>query len=79
MDLKYEYDPFQDEGTGTTKDIGHYKFINYPFDKYEIKIKLSDDNKFLGIIEIKINKEFLSHKQKTISKGFHDVDDFYQE
>ena len=24
-------------------------------------------------------KEFLSHKQKIISRGFHDVDEFYQE
>ncbi|GAI43482.1 unnamed protein product, partial [marine sediment metagenome] len=51
----------------------------YPFDKYLITIKLSPSNEFIGIVEIKVNKDFLSYKQKLPPKGFHDVEEFYKE
>jgi len=57
----------------------NYKVIVYPLDKYLIKIKLTPSNEFIEIIEIKVNKSFLSHKQKMTSKGYHDVDEFYRE
>lgn len=56
-----------------------YKDVIYPFDKYEIKVRLTPDNVFIGIIEVKINKDFLSYKQKVTSKAFHDVEEFYRE
>ena len=55
-----------------------YKTIVYPFGKYQITIKLSLNNEFIGILEVKVNKDFLSYRQ-NISKGFHDVDEFYRE
>lgn len=66
------------DATGNHQN-GDFKTIVYPFDKYEIKVKLSMDNKFIGIVEIKLNKEFLSFKQKMASQGVHDVDKFYRE
>ena len=75
----YNYGNFRNQGTGGYDLPDDYKIIIYPFDKYEIKIKLTPSNEFIGIIEIKVNKEFLSHKQKITSKGFHDVDEFYLE
>lgn len=56
-----------------------YKDIIYPFDKYEIKVRLTPNNEFIGIVEVKINKDFLSYKQRVTSKGFHDVEEFYKE
>jgi len=73
----YDYDNLKNQGTGSHKELDEYKIILYPFDKYQIKIKLTPSNEFIGIIEVKINKEFLSHKQKITSEGFHDVDEFY--
>ena len=32
-----------------------------------------------GISEVRINKDFLSFKQKTTTKGFHDVKEYYKE
>ncbi len=74
----FHYKKFRKLGTGgqTTEEINE---IVYPFDKYEIKVSLSPDNKFIGITGIKINKDFLSYKQKISRKGFHDVEDFYPE
>jgi hypothetical protein len=82
MDLKekkYDYDNLKNQGTGSHEALGDCKIILYPFDKYQIKIKLTPSNEFIGIVEVKVNKEFLSHKQKITSQGFLDVEEFYQE
>lgn len=75
----YTHQNFKKRGTGSHEKFEEYKIINYPFDKYQIKIKLSPANEFIEIVEVKINKEFLSYKQKITSQGFHDVDEFYRE
>ncbi len=67
------------EGTGNHNHHEEYKIISYPFDKYEIKVKLSPTNEFVGITEIKINKDFLSFKQRITSSDVHDIDEFYRE
>jgi len=67
------------QGTGSHFIPQDYKIIVYPFDKYEITVKLSPNNEFIEILEVKVNKDFLTYKQKVISKGFHDVDNFYRE
>ena len=67
------------DATGSSHEGQDFKIVKYPFGKYEIKLKLTSDNKFLDILEIKINKDFLSFKQKISRKGFHDVDEFYPE
>ena len=82
MDFKdkdYDYNNIKNQGTGSYEKLDDYKTILYPFDKYQIKIKLSPSNEFIGIVEVKINKEFLSHKQKITSQGFLDVEEYYQE
>lgn len=67
------------EGSGSPDIPLSYKDIIYPFDKYEIRVRLTPNNEFIGIVEVKINKDFLSYKQKVTSKGFHDVEEFYKE
>jgi hypothetical protein len=67
------------QGTGSRFTPKDYKIIVYPFNKYEITMKLSLNNEFIEILEVKINKDFLTYKQKMISKGFHDIDKFYRE
>lgn len=66
------------EETGN-HDIDEYIIKEYPFDKYCVRIKLTQNNEFAGIEEIKINKKFLSDKQKTIPSGFHDIEEFYRD
>jgi len=76
----YDYEKYVGQGTGSHKE--ERKTIVFPFDKYQIKIALTPDDKFIEISEIKINKDFLSYKQKLISKGpkgYHDVDEFYKD
>ena len=75
----YDYNNLKKQGTGSHDLPDDYKIILYPFDKYQITIKLTLSNEFIGITEVKINKDFLSYKQKTSTKGYHDVDKFYPE
>ena len=76
---RYDYSTFTQDATGRKGEAGDYKIVSYPFDKYEIKVKVSPSNEFLGIVEVGVNKDFLSQKQKTSLKGYHDVDKFYVE
>jgi len=66
------------EGTGVPIPL-EYRDVVYPFRKYEITVRLTPDNEFIGIVEVKINKDFISYKQRLATKGFHDVDEFYRE
>jgi len=75
----YKYEEFREKGTGSHDVAKEYKEIVYPFGKYQITVRLSSNNEFIGITEVRINKDFLSYKQKMVSKGFHDVDEFYPE
>jgi len=64
-------------GTGSHDKPEKYVIISYPFNKYDIKIKVDQDNKFVSIIEVSINKDFQSYKQKMV-KGYHDIDKYYE-
>jgi hypothetical protein len=60
-------------------DPNQIKRIEYKLDKYIITIKLSIDNKFIAVEQIKINKQFLDFKKTTSTKNFHDVNEFYED
>lgn len=64
-------------GSINIPDIG--KSLLYPLGKYIIKVRLTNDNKFVGISEVNVNKDFLDYKQKLMPKGVHDVDEYYRE
>lgn len=76
---EWDYKNLKNQGTGGHGDMDDFKILLYPFDKYQIKVKLTPTNEFIGIVEVKFNKDFLSYKQKTTLRGFHDVDEFYRE
>jgi len=72
------YENLKNEGTGREESEEYIEKV-YPFDKYEITVRLSPTNEFIGIVEVKVNKDFLSYKQKSTSKGSHDVEKYYRE
>jgi hypothetical protein len=65
--------------TGSHEKQQTNKIITYPLGKYEFKILLTNDDKFIDIIEININKNFISNQAKATPKGYHDVDKYYAE
>lgn len=76
---EYGYSDFTRQATGSVGEGEDYKIISYPFDKYEIKIKVSPRNEFIEIMEVKVNKDFLSHKQRIGIQTHLDVDEYYRE
>jgi len=76
---QYDYDSFTSKGTGSLGEIRDYRIISCLFGRYEIKIKVTPNNEFIEIVEVGINKDFLTQKQKISLQGFHDVDKFYVE
>jgi len=75
----YEYDSFIKQATGNIISSEDYRIIPYSFDIYEIKVKVSPNNEFLGIVEVKVNKDFLSYKQRLSKQSYLDVSDYYRE
>ena len=64
---------------GTGSDSSEYVTVLYPFEMFEIVVKLTLDGKFVGIEEIRINKDFRSYKNKTPQRIFADVDELPSE
>lgn len=71
-------DNFYNESTGSLYSE-KTKTILFPLDKYIIKVLVTETNKFIGIKEIAINKDFLSLSQKISSNNFLDIEEFYKE
>ena len=67
------------DATGSIESIEVGKSLFYPLGKYIVKVNVTDDNKFIGISEVQVNKSFLDYKQKLMPRGIHDVDEFYRE
>lgn len=80
--INIDYEELKKQGTGSHDLLADSRIVDVPFDKYIIKIRLSSTNEFLGIEEVKVNKEFLSYSQQLTalsSQGYHDVEEYYQE
>jgi uncharacterized membrane protein len=74
----YSYNKMKTRGTGGLVLKKSSNQITCPFGKYNVTVKVSKDQKFVGISEIRINKDFRSYRQKLMPKGYHDVEDFYK-
>lgn len=68
-----------ENGTGDQEDLVQRRLIRYPFEKYEITVVVGPSNEFLGIVEVAINKQFLTYRERNLPHGYHDVDEFYRE
>lgn len=62
-------------GTGIKGFIKESKVIEYPFDRYLVKVGLSPENEFLGIIEINVNKDFRSFSEKLKAEDYHNLEE----
>jgi len=69
------------ENYTNTDDTGDYpkrfKIKSIMFDKYIIKIKLDNFDKFISIEEIIINENFI--EKRNNSKQFYDLEKYYED
>ena len=70
------YDAIVSKGTGSCL-INNFQIKEIKIDRYSVIVQLTDDNKFVGISEVKINSPDLWHRNTPIS--FVDVNDEYPE
>jgi len=55
------------------------KIVEYPFDRFTVKVVLTPNNEFIGVKEIEINADFRNFKQKLNSQEYFDVEQYYLE
>lgn len=74
----YEHSTLSTPATGS-HDFVNTKHVRYPFGKYEIVVELTIDDKFLGIVEVEVNKDFRTHAQRIASTNVLDVEEYYKD
>jgi len=79
MNRSIDYKILKKQGTGSHDTSEETRTVIYPFGRYRIKVQLTSSNEFLGIEEVEVDKEFVSHKKNMSPAGFHDVEEFYPE
>jgi len=78
-DNDYSYSHLTRDSTGADLEEKRYKLVAVPYENFEIVVRLSEDNRFLGVAELRIKKDFLSPEQRVANTGVFDVDEFYRE
>ena len=61
----------------TGNNVPSFKLMKVPFDRYVVTVRLTPKDEFIDVVEISVDKEFLSMEQKLQSVGYHDVEDLY--
>lgn len=75
MDLIKTYKIDNSDGTGGNELKGIYKYVDYPFGKYLIRVKLDNNGEFDSIVEVQINKDFLNYQQKLDNTGWIQIEE----
>lgn len=64
--------------TDSGSTIEETRVVEISFDPYIVKVRLGDNNQFLGISEIQLNKNFFDNKLKYLIKEGKDIEEFYR-
>jgi len=78
-DFILNYQKLARQGTGSAAGTADYKIIDYPFGRYQVRVVVTPTNEFVGILEIKLNQDFRTYREKIAGAGFHDVEEFYRD
>ena len=69
---------FPEDSTGDDSSRRKSRTVVVPYLNYEIVVRLTEDDRFIGVEELRIKKDFLSQAQRIANTGVFDVDEFYQ-
>ena len=69
---------FSEQGTSSSLSSGS-KIVTIPFGSYEVVVELDQNDRLLGIKEIRIPRVFLSLDQHRTRYGASGVDDLYED
>ena len=79
MHERQDYTEYSGTGEYEPSEEAAYKIITYPIGIYEVKIRLDESNVFVGVAEVKANKDFMTFRQGISKTGVHDVDEYYKD
>ena len=65
--------------SGTMAGKNNYEKKTVLFEKYEIIVELTSDGKFIGIEEVRINKDFRDYAHRIRHKAFEYIDSYKPE
>ena len=65
--------------TGTISSSEETKVVAIKFGIFDVKLRLTLNDKFIEIVEIKFKKSFIEEKRSATPKSFHDVEEYYKE
>jgi hypothetical protein len=66
-------------GTGSGATSTPTRTIVLGFNQYEIVLAVTEDNRVLGVIEVRQKKDFRNVKQRVASTGYVDMERFVTE
>lgn len=72
-------DQFFPARSDTGSSEPNYKEIECICGPYVARVRLTNTNEFLDIVEIRVDADFRSTEQRIHNPGFHDVTDLYEE
>lgn len=73
------YPALSPQGTGALPQTSVGRTIVYELDQYEIVLAVTEDNRVLGVVEVRQKKDFRNIKQRVASTGYIDVEQFVKE
>ncbi|MGB6500864.1 MAG: hypothetical protein WBG19_05645 [Thermoplasmata archaeon] len=68
---------FAAQGTGSVSSAP--KTISVALDQYEVVLAVTEDDRVLGILEVRVKKDFRNIQQKVASTGYIDLEQFVKE
>jgi hypothetical protein len=66
-------------GTGPQQQSPATRLLVCHFDPYEVVLAVTDDNRLVGVVEVREKKDFRSVQQKIASAGHFDVERYINE
>lgn len=73
------YDVYASQGTGSHSGRREPIVVPYAVSRYEVLIELDSEGRFIGVQQVRLRKDFREYAMETAPRGFHDVEEFYQE
>lgn len=64
-------------GTGSQISNKDYKIVKFYIDKFEICVKLTLDDKFIGVVSIKTKKDFIPLEDKVTNEKYVSIDEIF--
>jgi hypothetical protein len=75
----YSYEFLTQRSTGSVSGGHRHKVVVVPYGRFEISVCLTEDNRFVGVTEIRVKKDFRNIDQRIANSGYFDVEQFYQD